>query len=111
MRHAGRSLLRPLLLALALLAPLPLTPAALASGPESVADLAANLSPAVVNIGTSRKVPLGNGAPFPEFPEGSPLKDLFDDLNPNQGQGEEAMREACRCPKPLSAKGSSLCRS
>ena len=30
----------------------------------------------------------------PMLPEGSPLEELFDDLNPNQGQGDEAMREA-----------------
>lgn len=67
---------------------------ALADGPESVARLASDLSPAVVNIGTSRRVPGGGGTPFPEFPEGSPLGDMFDDLNPNQGQGREMMREA-----------------
>lgn len=72
----------------------PMAAPALAKGPESVAGLAAQLSPAVVNIGTSRRVPNGNGMPFPEFPEGSPLEDLFDDLNPNQGQGEGALREA-----------------
>ena len=65
-----------------------------AKGPESVAALAAQLSPAVVNIGTSRRIPSGEGMPFPEFPEGSPLEDLFDELNPNQGQGDEALREA-----------------
>jgi serine protease Do len=68
--------------------------AALASGPESVATLAAELSPAVVNIGSSRHIPNGNGMPFPEFPEGSPLQDLFDDLNPNEGQGRQQMQEA-----------------
>jgi serine protease Do len=68
--------------------------AAFAKGPESVAGLAADLSPAVVNIGSSRHVPNGNGMPFPEFPEGSPLQDLFDDLNPNEGQGQQRMQEA-----------------
>jgi serine protease Do len=67
---------------------------AIGSGPESVSGLAAELSPAVVNIGTSRRVPTGNGMPFPEFPEGSPLEDLFDELNPNQGLGEGLMQEA-----------------
>jgi serine protease Do len=65
-----------------------------ASGPESVASLAAALSPAVVNIGTSRRIPGGNGVPFPDFPEGSPLEELFNDLNPNNGMGEERMQEA-----------------
>jgi serine protease Do len=79
--------------ALLLIAPAGL-PAAQASGPESVASLAAALSPAVVNIGTSRRIPSGNGVPFPDFPEGSPLGELFNDLNPNNGQGEERMEEA-----------------
>ncbi|WP_375451908.1 Do family serine endopeptidase [uncultured Devosia sp.] len=61
-------------------------------GPASVASLAAKLSPAVVNIGSSRRVP--GGTPFPEFPEGSPLEDMFDQLNPNQGQGEGPMQQA-----------------
>ena len=52
-----------------------------ARGPQSVAALAAELSPAVVNIST-RRVTGGGGVPYPEFPEGSPLEDLFDDLHP-----------------------------
>ncbi len=36
----------------------------------------------------------GGGMPFPTAPEGSPLNEMFDDLNPNQGQGREAMQEA-----------------
>src|SRR5687768_7602657 len=79
--------------ALLLIAPAGL-PAAQADGPESVASLAAALSPAVVNIGTSRRIPSGNGVPFPDFPEGSPLGELFNELNPNNGQGEERMEEA-----------------
>lgn len=67
--------------------------AVLAEGPASVAKLAARLSPAVVNIGTSRMIG-GRGMPFPEAPEGSPLNEMFDDLNPNEGQGPDAMREA-----------------
>lgn len=76
------------------------TPAALAqeqvvpAGPASVSGLAAALSPAVVNIGTSRRVPGGRGMPFPEVPEGSPLEDLFEELNPNNGLGEDLMSEA-----------------
>lgn len=84
---------RAMLLALVLGA-LPIVAPSIAQGPESVSELAAQLSPAVVNIGTSRRVSGGDGMPFPEFPQGSPLEDLFDDLNPNQGQGDEALREA-----------------
>ncbi len=87
-----KSLLRGTFLAVGM-ALAPLVPSvALGAGPESVSVLAAKLSPAVVNIGTSRHV--GGGMPFPEVPEGSPLEDLFDDLNPNQGQGEGPMQEA-----------------
>ncbi len=56
----------------------------LAFGPASVSELAGKLSPAVVNIGTSHAV--GDvGEPFPDVPEGSPLGDLFDHNNPNDG--------------------------
>ena len=68
--------------------------ATFAKGPESVAALAEKLSPAVVNIGTSRHVPGGPGVPFPNLPEGSPLNEMFDENNPNNGQGEEQMQEA-----------------
>lgn len=65
-----------------------------AKGPDSVASLAEQLSPAVVNISTSRMVAGGYGVPYPEVPEGSPLGDLFDERNPNNGEGEERMQEA-----------------
>lgn len=67
---------------------------AFAKGPDSVAGLAEQLSPAVVNISTSRMVPGGFGVPYPEVPEGSPLGDLFDERNPNNGEGEDRMEEA-----------------
>lgn len=64
-----------------------------ARGPVSVSDLAGELSDAVVNIGATHS--FGDmGEPFPELPPGSALEDLFDELNPNNGDGEEAMREA-----------------
>ena len=70
------------LIALGLLVlPLAALPAS-ARGPESVSQLAAELSPAVVNISTSRRVTGGGGVPYPEFPEGSPLQDMFNDLHP-----------------------------
>ena len=62
------------------------TVGALAFGPASVSELAGRLSPAVVNIGTSRSY--GDlGEAFPELPDGSPLEELFDDLNPNEDNG------------------------
>ena len=65
-----------------------------AQGPGSVAVLAEMLSPAVVNIGTSRRVSGGGGMAFPEVPEGSPLEEFFDEHNPNNGLGDEMMGEA-----------------
>lgn len=92
MRIAGR-MLRALAVVGLLVLPVASLPA-MAKGPESVAALAEQLSPAVVNIGTSRKVPGGGGVPFPDLPDGSPLEDLFDEHNPNNGLGEEQMQEA-----------------
>lgn len=79
-----------LMLCVSLLATLPAI--AQPQGPQSVSELAARLSPAVVNIGTARRVT--TGTPFPQFPPGSPLADLFDQLNPNNGQERERMEEA-----------------
>jgi serine protease Do len=63
-------------------------------GPQSVASLAERLSPAVVNISSSHRLDNGAGVPFPKAPDGSPLQQYFDDLNPNQGLGGDAMEEA-----------------
>ncbi|CAN7414900.1 hypothetical protein ASC89_05070 [Devosia sp. Root413D1] len=92
MRAAGR-VLRSLAVAGVLALAAQAAPVA-ARGPESVAALAEQLSPAVVNIGTSRRVPGGGGVPFPDLPDGSPLEELFDEHNPNNGLGEEQMQEA-----------------
>jgi serine protease Do len=70
-----------------------MAPGALAAGPESVAQLAAELSPAVVNINTRRMIG-GGGMPFPEGPDGSLLDDMLENLNPNNGQGPGPMQEA-----------------
>jgi serine protease Do len=73
---------------------LPGLAAAPPGGPQSVASLVARLSPAVVNISSSRRLDNGAGVPFPKAPDGSPLQQYFDDLNPNQGLGGDAMEEA-----------------
>ena len=74
-------------------AALSFTPAALATGPESVSKLAAQLVPAVVNISSSKYVG-PNGEPYPTAPDGSPPKDLLDGLNPNAGQGPDEIQQA-----------------
>ncbi len=65
-----------------------------AFGPASVSELAGRLSGAVVNIATTRLVSGDQGDPFPTFPPGSPLRDLFENLNPNAGEGAQKLREA-----------------
>jgi len=69
-----------------------LTPAWAQAGPPSVAELAARLSDAVVNISSSRMVP--GGMPFPGLPEGSPLEEFFNQRNPNGGEGPQGLFEA-----------------
>ncbi len=50
------------------------------NGPASVADLAAGLLDAVVNISTSQKVKNDDDAPTPQVPEGSPYQPYFDEF-------------------------------
>ncbi|MGN6468189.1 MAG: trypsin-like peptidase domain-containing protein, partial [Rhizobiaceae bacterium] len=57
-------------------------------GPSSVADLAAGLLDAVVNISTSQTVKgdeSPEGVPIPKLPEGSPFEDYFNDFFNNHG--------------------------
>ncbi|CAN7464194.1 DegQ family serine endoprotease [Pararhizobium sp. LjRoot255] len=61
-------------------------------GPESVADLAAGLLDAVVNISTSQNVKTDDQAPMPQVPEGSPFQDFFDEFFKGQG-GEGGNRQ------------------
>ncbi len=57
--------------------------------PDSFADLAERLLPAVVNISTTQKVQRhaegGQEGPQFQFPEGSPFRDFFDRFNRRQG--------------------------
>ncbi|WP_144577415.1 MULTISPECIES: Do family serine endopeptidase [Agrobacterium] len=69
----------------------PVAARAQSHGPESVADLAAPLLDAVVNISTSQNVKTeGKGPVPPKLPEGSPFqeffKDYFDSQKPEGGE-------------------------
>jgi serine protease Do len=66
-----------------------------AAGPESVANAAARLLPAVVNISTTQKVESGSGqVPVPNLPENSPFKEFFDDFfEKQQREGEQPQRK------------------
>ncbi|MBB4023007.1 serine protease Do [Confluentimicrobium naphthalenivorans] len=56
--------------------------------PESFADLAEQVSPAVVNITTSTTVAVSTG-PGPQLPEGSPFEDFFRDFMNPEGEGNQ----------------------
>ena len=61
--------------------------------PESFADLAEQISPAVVNITTSTTVATPTG-PGPIVPEGSPFEDFFRDFQDRNGPGDRAPRRS-----------------
>ncbi|HCO91944.1 MAG TPA: serine protease [Alphaproteobacteria bacterium] len=59
--------------------------------PDSFADLAEKLSPAVVNISTKQVVKSPHLNEMPQFPPGSPFEDLFRDFF-DQQQGQQRSR-------------------
>ena len=61
--------------------------------PESFADLADKISPAVVNITTSTTV-AGRGGPNPIVPPGSPFEEFFRDFRDRQGGGDRPRRSS-----------------
>jgi serine protease Do len=73
-------------------------PAIARPAPDSFADLAAKLLPAVVNVASSATVTARNGGPgpdFPMFPPGSPFEQFFKDFMnrnhpPGGGEGQPA---------------------
>ncbi len=63
-------------------------PAAVNMIPASFADLAETLSPAVVNISSTQKSIIPQDFPeMPQFPEGSPFQDFFDEFMDRRGGG------------------------
>lgn len=76
---------------------LPSEEATARSAPESFAELAAKVSPAVVNISTTRAVrgPSMEDLPF-QFPPGSPFEEFFRQFRDRFGQGGDGppMRQA-----------------
>ncbi len=63
-----------------------MAPRAALAAPESFADLAEQLSPAVVNISTSQTVDRPDRGNRPQLPPGSPFEDLFKDFFDGQNQ-------------------------
>lgn len=62
--------------------------------PDSFADLAERLSPAVVNISSTQIVKNEQGGAFPQFPPGHPLEDFFKDFGGKKGQKGPRERKA-----------------
>lgn len=63
--------------------------------PESFADLAERLLPAVVNIATTQTVDASRMPDMPQFPPGSPFEEFFKDFfERNQGQRPSRPRSA-----------------
>jgi serine protease Do len=85
---AGVSLLLIMILAVAMAI------GAHAAGPESVANAAARLLPAVVNISTTQKIDGTAGqVPMPNLPENSPFREFFDDFfEKQQREGDQPQR-------------------
>ncbi|TYO91508.1 serine protease Do [Oceanicella actignis] len=87
-RPGAARLLWAMLATLALAAALALgaaREAAARGAPESFADLAERLSPAVVNVSTSQTVARPSRPLGPRLPENSPFRDLFPELFGDQG--------------------------
>ena len=61
-----------------------------ADRPDSFADLAERLSPAVVNISTTMVVNNNDRPQMPQFPEGSPFEDFFKDFQERGGPSRRA---------------------
>jgi serine protease Do len=61
--------------------------AAMEDRPDSFADLVAPLLPAVVNISSTQKAVAAQDFPeMPQFPEGSPFEDFFEQFMDKNGQ-------------------------
>lgn len=75
--------------------------AAATKGPDTVADTAARVMDAVVNISTSQTVAPSRSVPTPELPPGSPFEEFFEEFfKRRQQQGED------QTPRRVSSLGS-----
>ncbi len=77
------------------------------NAPNSFADLAENVTKAVVNVSTTQKFDVPEGGqlpyvPFPEFPPGSPFQDFFEDFFGTPGSPMGPMGPSGPAPQPRS---------
>jgi serine protease Do len=73
-----------------------------AAGPESVADIAERLTPAVVNISTSQVDNGDDAVPMPDLPEGSPFREFFEEFFNRQDRDPQQPQR----PRRVSSLGS-----
>jgi serine protease Do len=76
----------------ATLAPAGWSASAQTAGPQSVADIAARLQNAVVNISTTQKLKETREVPVPQVPKGSPFEEFFEDFFDRQDPGGGGQR-------------------
>ncbi len=75
--------------------PVAVAPAYAKTAPQSFADLAERLLPAVVNISSTQKVESAEDFPeMPQFPPGSPFEDFFEEFMDKRGHGMPAIPPA-----------------
>ncbi|MCK0198271.1 DegQ family serine endoprotease [Ancylobacter sp. 6x-1] len=77
--------------------------AAATKGPDTVADTAAQVMDAVVNISTSQTVAAQRSVPTPQLPPGSPFEEFFDEFFKRRQQQDENGGER---PRKVSSLGS-----
>ena len=77
-----------------------------AQGPAPVADLAEQLSPAVVNISTSQKVTGSDGVPVPNVPEGTPFREFFEEFFKKQQEQGQTPGQRPNRPRNANSLGS-----
>ncbi len=82
-------------------------PASAKGGTESLADLAAGVVDAVVNISASQTVEQKQAGNAPKLPPGTPFDDLFEDFFKRQLQGQNG-RNGAPSETPRSRRSSSL---
>jgi serine protease Do len=77
-------------------------PSVQAAGPQSVADIAERLTPAVVNISTSQTSGSSDETiPMPDLPEGSPFREFFEEFFNREDRDPQQQR-----PRRVSSLGS-----
>jgi serine protease Do len=84
-------------------------PAALARGPDGIADVAEKVIDAVVNISTSQTVEAKGGGAMPQLPPGSPFEEFFDDFFKNRrgpGGGKGGDKNGDFQPRKTNSLGS-----